>query len=147
MTLDADEAATWFETLPEIGVEGLVVKRLDQTYKSGTRAWRKLRHTSARDAAVVGFTGPRTRPAALVLVLPDDDTPVVSSPLTPVLRARAAAALTSLTSTNTGTATALGVGEVEYRKVESGLTAEVEQGTTRHTVTTVLRLRLPEDHD
>ncbi|WP_406399639.1 ATP-dependent DNA ligase [Streptomyces sp. NBC_00879] len=147
MTLDADEAATWFETLPEIGVEGLVVKRLDQTYKSGTRAWRKLRHTSARDAAVVGFTGPRTRPAALVLVLPDDDTPVVSSPLTPALRARAAAALTSLTSTNTGTATALGVGEVEYRRVESGLTAEVEQGTTRHTVTTVLRLRLPEDHD
>ncbi|MFF3398987.1 RNA ligase family protein [Streptomyces sp. NPDC002659] len=147
MTLDADEAATWFETLPEIGVEGLVVKRLDQTYKSGTRAWRKLRHTSARDAAVVGFTGPRTRPAALVLVLPDDDTPVVSSPLTPALRAGAAAALTSLTSTNTGTATALGVGEVEYRRVESGLTAEVEQGTTRHTVTTVLRLRLPEDHD
>lgn len=147
MTLDADEAATWFETLPEIGVEGLVVKRLDQTYKSGTRAWRKLRHTSARDAAVVGFTGPRTRPAALVLVLPDDDTPVVSSPLTPALRAAAAAALTSLTSTNTGTATALGVGEVEYRRVESGLTAEVEQGTTRHTVTTVLRLRLPEDHD
>ncbi|MGW1491660.1 ATP-dependent DNA ligase [Streptomyces sp. NPDC002402] len=147
MTLDADEAATWFETLPEIGVEGLVVKRLDQTYKSGTRAWRKLRHTSARDAAVVGFTGPRTRPAALVLVLPDDDTPVVSSPLTPALRARATAALTSLTSTNTGTATALGVGEVEYRRVESGLTAEVEQGTTRHTVTTVLRLRLPEDHD
>ncbi|WP_405602040.1 ATP-dependent DNA ligase [Streptomyces sp. NBC_01410] len=147
MTLDADEAATWFETLPEIGVEGLVVKRLDQTYKSGTRAWRKLRHTSARDAAVVGFTGPRTRPAALVLVLPDDDTPVVSSPLTPALRARAAAALTSLTSTNTGTATALGVGEVEYRRVESGLAAEVEQGTTRHTVTTVLRLRLPEDRD
>lgn len=42
---------------------------------------------------------------------------------------------------------AVGVGEEEYRAVEPGLTAEVEQGTTRHTVTTVLRLRLPEDHD
>nr|WP_309227932.1 hypothetical protein [Streptomyces lunaelactis] len=44
MTLDAGEAATWYETLPAIGVEGLVVKRLDQTYRSGTRAWLKLRN-------------------------------------------------------------------------------------------------------
>ncbi|TQK51874.1 ATP dependent DNA ligase-like protein [Streptomyces sp. SLBN-118] len=145
MTLDADEAATWFETLPAIGVEGLVVKRLDQTYRGGTRAWRKLRHTSARDAAVVGFTGPRTRPTALVLVLPDDDTPVVSSPLSPALRAQATAAFTTPAGAHTGTATAVGVGEVEYRRVETGLTAEVEQGTTRHAVTTVLRLRLPTD--
>ncbi|MEU4498296.1 ATP-dependent DNA ligase [Streptomyces sp. NBC_00210] len=147
MTLDPDEAATWFETLPAIGVEGLVVKRLDQTYRSGTRAWLKLRHTYARDAAVVGFTGPRARPSALVLVLPDDDTPLVSSPLAPALRAQAAAALAGLESTGTGTAIAVGVGEVGYQAVAAGLTAEVEQGTTRHTVTTVLRLRLPEDHD
>jgi hypothetical protein len=41
---------------------------------------------------------------------------------------------------------AVGVGEVEYRAVEPGLLmAEVEQRTTRHSVTTVLRLRLPED--
>ncbi|AVZ75298.1 hypothetical protein SLUN_26955 [Streptomyces lunaelactis] len=79
MTLDAGEAATWYETLPVIGVEGLVVKRFDQTYRSGTRAWLKLRHTYARDAAVVGFTGSPARPAALVLVLPDDDAPLVSS--------------------------------------------------------------------
>jgi ATP-dependent DNA ligase len=147
MTLDAGEAATWFESLPAIGLEGLVVKRLDQTYRSGTRAWQKLRHTSARDAAVVGFTGRQARPSALVLVLPDDDAPLVSSPLAPALRAQAAAALAGRTSTGTGTAMAVGVGEVEYRAVETGLTAEVEQGTTRHTVTTVLRLRLPEDHD
>lgn len=147
MTLDPGEAATWFESLPAIGVEGLVVKRLDQTYHGGTRAWRKLRHTSARDAAVVGFTGPRARPAALVLVLPDDDTPLVSSPLTPALRAQATAALAGLEAAGTGSATAVGVGEVEYQAVAPGLAAEVEQGTTRHTVTTVLRLRLPTDQD
>ncbi|MFF3320716.1 RNA ligase family protein [Streptomyces sp. NPDC002889] len=145
MTPDATEAATWYETLPAIGVEGLVVKRLDQTYRGGIRAWRKLRHTHTRDAVVVGFTGGAARPAALVLVLPDDDTPVVSSTLTPALRAQAAALLAGRRSDRRGTATATGVGEVVYEAVEPGLTAEVELGTTRHTVTTVLRLRLPEE--
>jgi ATP-dependent DNA ligase len=147
MTLDAAEAATWFETLPAIGVEGLVVKRLDQTYRGGVRAWRKLRHTHTRDAAVVGFTGGAARPSALVLVLPDDDTPVVSSTLTPALRAQAAAALSGRPTGRRGTAIATGVGEVTYESVEPGVMAEVELGTTRHTVTTVLRLRQAEDLD
>lgn len=147
MTLDAEEAATWFETLPAIGVEGLVVKRLDQTYRSGTRAWLKVRHTYARDAAVIGFTGPPARPSALVLAVADDPVPVVSSPLAPALRAQAAAALEGRVTGGTGTATATGVGEVAYRTAGPGVTAEVEQGTTRHTVTTVLRLRLPQDQD
>ncbi|MFF7201391.1 RNA ligase family protein [Streptomyces sp. NPDC008141] len=161
MTLDADEAATWYDSLPGIGVEGLVIKRLDQTYRSGTRAWLKLRHTSAHDAVVVGFTGARSRPHALVLVLPDDDTPVVSSPLTPALRVQAAAALpgtaaTTASATGSGdspvpgeapVAMAAGLGEVAYQPVAAGLSAEVEQRTTRHATTTVLRLRLPPDAD
>ncbi|MFI1394979.1 ATP-dependent DNA ligase [Streptomyces sp. NPDC020681] len=148
MTLDAAEAATWYETLPSIGVEGLVVKRLDQTYHSGSRAWLKLRHTSTRDAVVVGFTGARTRPGALVLVLPDDDTPVVSSPLSPAPRAQAATALAGRESAGaTGTAMAAGLGEIAYQPVEPGLAAEVEQRTTRHATTAVLRLRLPDDLD
>ncbi|MGI5357398.1 ATP-dependent DNA ligase [Streptomyces sp. CA-252508] len=141
MTTDPELAATWYETLPGIGVEGLVVKRLDQPYKAGTRAWRKLRHTDTRDAVVVGFTGSRQRPASLVLVLPDDDTPVVSSPLPPALRARAGAALTPLAPGGAGTAMAPGLGEVPYRSVPPELSAEVATGTTRHTVTTVLRLK------
>jgi ATP-dependent DNA ligase len=147
MTLDVAEAETWYESLPAIGVEGLVIKRLDQTYRSGTRAWLKLRHTYARDAAVVGFTGPRARPAALAVVLPDDDTPVVSSPLASALRAQAAAALAARPDTGTGTAMASGVGEVAYQGVEPGLMAEVELRTTRQAVTTVLRLRFPDEHD
>ncbi|UUS32948.1 ATP-dependent DNA ligase [Streptomyces changanensis] len=141
MTTDPDTARDWFDTLPGIGVEGLVVKRLDEAYKGGARAWRKLRHTDTRDAVVVGFTGPAQRPAALVLVLPDDDTPVVSSPLTPPLRARAGAVLRTLPAGEGGTATAVGLGEVAYRSVPPALEVEVAQGTTRHTVTTVLRLK------
>ncbi|WP_019889444.1 hypothetical protein [Streptomyces purpureus] len=140
MTTDPQLAAVWYETLPEIGVEGLVIKRLDQPYKADTRAWRKLRHTDTRDAMVVGFTGARSRPAALALVLPDDDTPVVSSPLAPPLRGQAGAALPEPVP-GTGTAMAPGLGEVEYRRVPPRLMAEVAQGTTRHSLITVLRLR------
>ncbi|MEU4733984.1 MULTISPECIES: ATP-dependent DNA ligase [Streptomyces] len=142
MTTDPDVARDWFETLPAVGVEGLVVKRLDEPYRAGRRAWRKLRHTDTRDAVVIGFTGPRERPSALVLVLPDDDAPVVSGPLAPRLRAEAGAALRGLPEpVGGGTATAVGVGEVAYRSVPPALEAEVAQGTTRHTVTTVLRLK------
>ncbi|MEU6059965.1 ATP-dependent DNA ligase [Streptomyces sp. NPDC047097] len=144
MTTDPELAATWFETLPGIGVEGLVVKRLDQPYRPGVRAWRKLRHTDTREAAVVGFTGPAERPVSLVVVLPDDDTPVVSSPLPPALRAGAGAVLRGRPSGGEATAMAVGLGDVAYREVEPGLLAEVATGTTRHTVTTVLRLRGPE---
>ncbi|MCF3185326.1 ATP-dependent DNA ligase, partial [Streptomyces polychromogenes] len=95
MTTDPELAETWYETLPASGIEGLVVKRLDQPYPSGRRAWRKLRHTNVRDAAVIGYTGSARRPLALVLVLPgeDEDTPLVSSPLPPALRADLTAAL------------------------------------------------------
>ncbi|MEU0270503.1 ATP-dependent DNA ligase [Streptomyces sp. NPDC006307] len=141
MTTDPQLAETWYETLPEIGVEGLVIKRLDQPYKPGKRVWRKYRHTDTRDAVVVGFTGARERPAALVLVLPDDDVPVVSSPLPPALRARAGTALRALTPGEPATAQAVGIGDVAYRSVPPEVTAEVATGTTRHTVTTVLRLK------
>ncbi|MFE7777862.1 ATP-dependent DNA ligase [Streptomyces sp. NPDC057445] len=142
MTTDPEIAATWYETLPASGIEGLVIKRLGGPYRAGARDWRKLRHTDVRDAAVVGFTGPPDRPGALVLVLPDDDTPVVSSPLPPALRTHAATTLAGrATGAPDGAATAIGVGEVPYRMVAPGLTAEVERGTTRHTVVTVLRIR------
>ncbi|MFJ8073095.1 ATP-dependent DNA ligase [Streptomyces sp. NPDC096176] len=147
MTLDAEEAQGWYERLPAIGVEGLVVKRLDQTYRGGVRLWRKLRHTATHDAAVVGFTGPASRPTSLVVVLSDDDTPVVTSPMQPGQRAHAATVLDGRAGGGTGTAVATGVGEVPYRAVEPGVTAEVELGTTRHTVTTVVRLRTPDELD
>ncbi|MCS0634274.1 ATP-dependent DNA ligase [Streptomyces sp. LP05-1] len=141
-TTDPDLALTWYETLPRIGVEGLVVKRLDQPYRGGRRAWRKLRHTRTRDAVVVGYTGAPERPNALVLVVPDDDTPFVSSPLPAALRARAGAVLRRLPpGGEPGSAVAPGLGEVAYQGVPPALTVEVATGTTRHGVVAVLRLK------
>ncbi|WP_418961487.1 ATP-dependent DNA ligase [Streptomyces tritici] len=154
MTTDPDEAASWYETLPAAGVEGLVVKRLDHPYRGGVRQWEKLRHTDTHDAVVVGFTGTARRPSALVVVVPDDDTPVLSNPLTPELRVRAAKALDEALGDREPeeaeeTVAAAGVGEVPYLRlppdVSAGLTAEVSRGTTRlHRLITVLRLRTAE---
>ncbi|WP_123082679.1 ATP-dependent DNA ligase [Streptomyces sp. ADI95-16] len=152
MTTDPELAATWYETLPASGVEGLVVKRLDQPYPAGRRGWRKLRHTNVRDAAVVGYTGSPRRPVALVLVLPvGDETPLVSSPLTPALRAEVAAAAVAQAPGASGpsgasgatgaTVTAIGLGEVPFRPLDPPLTAEVRHASARHPPPEVLRLR------
>ncbi|MFG2980705.1 ATP-dependent DNA ligase [Streptomyces sp. NPDC048258] len=144
MTTDPELAATWYETLPASGVEGLVIKRLDQTYPAGRRGWQKLRHTDVRDAAVVGYTGTPRRPLALVLVLPvGDETPLVSSPLTAALRAEVAAAVAGRAEAAPAgaTVTAIGLGEVPYRPLDPPLTAEVRHTSARHPPPEVLRLR------
>ncbi|MBT2448231.1 ATP-dependent DNA ligase [Streptomyces sp. ISL-43] len=145
MTTDPELAATWYETLPDSGIEGLVVKRLDQAYPAGKRGWRKLRHTNVRDAAVVGYTGTARRPLALVLVLPvGDETPLVSSPLTAALRVEVAsvvAARAPAAAAEGATVTAIGLGEVPFRPLDPPLTAEVRHASTRHPPPEVLRLR------
>ncbi|MFI1280439.1 ATP-dependent DNA ligase [Streptomyces sp. NPDC020858] len=144
MTTDQELAALWYETLPASGIEGLVVKRLDQGYPAGRRGWQKLRHTDVRDAAVVGHTGTPRRPLALVLVLPvGDETPLVSSPLTAALRAEVAAELAARgePSSPTATITAIGLGEVPFHPLDPPLTAEVRHTSTRHPPPEVLRLR------
>ncbi|GAA0308977.1 DNA ligase [Streptomyces polychromogenes] len=147
MTTDPELAEAWYETLPASGIEGLVVKRLDQPYPSGRRSWRKLRHTSVRDAAVIGYTGTARRPQALVLLLPgeDEETPLLSSPLPPALRADLTAALR--TSPRPAAAppgpplTVTGLGETPYTPLDPPLTAEVRHTSTRHPPPEVLRLR------
>ncbi|MGW6859004.1 ATP-dependent DNA ligase [Streptomyces xanthophaeus] len=144
MTTDPELAATWYETLPASGIEGLVVKRLDQTYPAGRRGWQKLRHTDVRDAAVVGYTGTARRPLALVLVLPvGEETPLVSSPLSAALRTEVAATVAARASTAPAgaTVTAIGLGEVPYRQLDPPLTAEVRYASARHPPPEVLRLR------
>ncbi|NBM17777.1 ATP-dependent DNA ligase [Streptomyces sp. GC420] len=145
MTTDPEEAEAWYESLPGIGVEGLVIKRLDRGYQAGRRDWLKLRHSAPLDAAVIGYTGASAAPRALVLALPAEDAPVVSSPLTPALRAEAAAALRTVTVTSRASARAWGLGDIEYQSVDPPLAAEVEQLTMRNPTTKVLRLRLPQD--
>ncbi|MFD8516960.1 ATP-dependent DNA ligase [Streptomyces antimycoticus] len=149
MTTDPQLAATWYESLLEIGVEGLVVKELDQPYRPG-RHWRKVRHSETRDAVVVGVVGPRFRPRALALVLPGDDAPVISAPLATAVRAQLGTALRELPDSQPPPAelpTALDrVGaEIAYRPVTPDLTVEVRQeGTVRHAATRVMRLRIPD---
>ncbi|MEU7578190.1 RNA ligase family protein [Streptomyces sp. NPDC041068] len=140
-TTDRDTALTWYETLSATGVEGLVIKRLDGAYRGGTRAWLKLRHSDTRDAVVIGCTGNPARPQALVLVLPGDGTPVVSSPLSPAVRSAAAQALPR--AVGEGVATAIGIGEVTYAALptEPVVLVEVRQNTTRHATAVVVRFR------
>ncbi|MGW0390924.1 ATP-dependent DNA ligase [Streptomyces sp. NPDC003042] len=146
MTTDRELAETWYETLPASGIEGLVVKRLDQPYPAGRRGWRKLRHTNVRDAAVVGYTGTPRRPLALVLVLPgeDEEAPLVSSPLSAAVRTQLAATVAARGRTapaRLATVTAVGVGEMPFHPLDPPLAAEVRATSTRHPPPEVLRLR------
>ncbi|WP_258021715.1 ATP-dependent DNA ligase [Streptomyces anatolicus] len=140
-TTDRDTALTWYDTLPATGIEGLVIKRLDGAYRGGTRAWLKLRHSDTRDAVVVGCTGNPARPQALVLALPGDGTPVVSSPLSPAVRSAAARALPD--PVGEGVATAIGIGDLTYAALpaEPVVLVEVRQNTTRHATAVVVRFR------
>ncbi|WP_308367950.1 RNA ligase family protein [Streptomyces sp. ISL-36] len=85
VTRDLDQAQLWHDLLPEAaGTEGLVIKRLTQSYpRREQRVWFKLRHTETSDAPVVGFTGRSDRPAALVLQLAGRIHPAVTAPLRP----------------------------------------------------------------
>ncbi|MEV1023538.1 ATP-dependent DNA ligase [Streptomyces sp. NPDC050264] len=132
-TTDRETALTWYEKLPATGVEGLVAKRLDGPYRGGRRIWRKLRHSDTRDAVAVGFTGPPTAPRALVIALPGDGTPILTTPLPAALRANAAALLPPATGEE-AVVTAVGIGEVTYQLLppEPQLTLEIRQRTTRH---------------
>ncbi|MFD8143556.1 ATP-dependent DNA ligase [Streptomyces sp. NPDC059708] len=145
MTTDPELALTWYETLPASGIEGLVVKRLDQPYPSGRRSWRKLRHTNVRDAAVIGYTGTPARPLALVLLLPgeDEETPLLSSPLPPALRTALTATLRTAPKAPPAASplAVTGLGETPYTPLDPPLTAEVRHTSTRHPPPEVLRLR------
>ncbi|MGR3931633.1 ATP-dependent DNA ligase [Streptomyces sp. BRA346] len=151
MTMDPEQAAAWYEAFPAIGVEGLVIKSPDQPYRPG-RHWRKLRHSETRDAMVVGVVGPRLRPRALALVLPGDDTPVVSGPLSPAVRAQLTTALRDLpppparpADADPPTAIDTVGAWIAYQPIAPELTVEVRQeSTVRHAATAVIRLRTPE---
>ncbi|NEB75283.1 ATP-dependent DNA ligase, partial [Streptomyces sp. SID14478] len=132
-TTDRETALTWYETLPATGIEGLVAKRLDSHYRGGRRTWLKLRHSDTRDALVIGFTGPATGPRALVVTLPGDGSPILTTPLAAGLRADAADRLPPGTGRQ-AVVTAVGVGEVTYQLLppEGQLTLEIRQRSTRH---------------
>ncbi|GAA3390930.1 DNA ligase [Streptomyces roseoviridis] len=71
-TDDEETARDWFVALREAGVEGVVAKAWNSTYRPGhTWSWRKIRHSDTEDAVLEGVFGPPDRPHAVLARLSD----------------------------------------------------------------------------
>ncbi|WP_405533742.1 ATP-dependent DNA ligase (plasmid) [Streptomyces avidinii] len=68
MTTDLIKAQQWLESWTEIsGVEGIVVKAMNQPYRPGHRGWYKLRRRNTTEAIIGAITGTVIRPQLLLL--------------------------------------------------------------------------------
>jgi ATP-dependent DNA ligase len=72
VTMDRGLASTWFEDMPAIGVEGLVIKGASQLYEGWQRQWLKVKHRDVVDVLCGAVIGSRTGPTAIVAGLPID---------------------------------------------------------------------------
>lgn len=66
ITTDRSVAEQWFEDLPHTGIEGLVIKDLNQAYTPGARSWLKLKHRETLDIICGAVIGPITQPSEVV---------------------------------------------------------------------------------
>ncbi|MFD9658971.1 ATP-dependent DNA ligase [Streptomyces mirabilis] len=134
-TTDRDTALTWYDTLHNQGVEGIVAKRTTSPYRAGRAgAWLKIRHADTIEAPVAGYTGTARQPRALAVRLPDGRI-ALSQRLSTVLATRIAPRLVPQSGrayTQDGDA---------YTPASGEIVVEVVAGTTRHAVVTVVRLR------
>jgi ATP-dependent DNA ligase len=67
MTTDGEAARAWLTGHLDVGIEGVVAKRLDHGYLPPRRAWRKVKTRTSAEAVVGGVLGPLNTPVALVL--------------------------------------------------------------------------------
>ncbi|MFJ1568713.1 ATP-dependent DNA ligase [Streptomyces erythrochromogenes] len=68
MTTDLAKAREWPETWTDVsGVEGILVKGMNQRYLPGSRAWYKIRRRDTTEAIIGAITGTLARPQLLVL--------------------------------------------------------------------------------
>jgi ATP-dependent DNA ligase len=76
-TTDRALARDWFDRFEGAGLDGVVAKRLDDTYHPGQRAMVKVKHQRTADCVVAGFRwhkdGPGTLVGSLLLGLYDAD--------------------------------------------------------------------------
>jgi ATP-dependent DNA ligase len=76
-TRDRALAADWFARFEGAGLDGVVAKRLEESYQPGKRAMVKVKHQRTADCAVAGFrwhkSGPGTLVGSLLLALYDAD--------------------------------------------------------------------------
>jgi ATP-dependent DNA ligase len=54
-TIDPDEATTWFTRYEGAGLDGVVAKDPDGTYRPGERRWVKVKHLRTVDCVVGGY--------------------------------------------------------------------------------------------
>lgn len=136
MTDDPAVAMTWYQQLPEQGIEGIVAKQATSVYRATGRIWKKIRHAETVEADIVGYTGPAARPRALAVRLPDG-----RIALTQALKAPLAAQVAVHLAGSGPLRSALTQAGDAYTTAAPGLVVEVLAGTTRHAVVTVTRLR------
>ncbi|MER6521832.1 ATP-dependent DNA ligase [Streptomyces sp. NPDC001553] len=68
MTTDLATAREWLESWTDVsGVEGLVVKGMNQRYTQASRGWYKIRRRDTTEAVIGAVTGTLTRPQLLLL--------------------------------------------------------------------------------
>lgn len=73
-TDNPDVARQWWEEMPSVGVEGVMIKDAGRPYRPGRRDWRKFKHWASTDAIVGGTVGAPDRPRALILGRVDPET-------------------------------------------------------------------------
>ncbi|MFE9246034.1 ATP-dependent DNA ligase [Nocardiopsis sp. NPDC006938] len=66
-TDNPDVASQWWEEMPAVGVEGVMVKDGRRSYRPGRRDWRKWKHRVTTEAIVGGVVGHARAPRALIL--------------------------------------------------------------------------------
>jgi len=75
-TRDRELAEDWFNRFEGAGLDGVMAKRLDSTYRPAERTMIKVKHTRTADCVVAGFRwhkkGPGTMVGSLLLGLYDD---------------------------------------------------------------------------
>jgi ATP-dependent DNA ligase len=99
VSTDPAVARSWMLEHAAAGIEGVVAKRLDQTYRPGGRTWRKIRTRMTTEAVVGGVLGPLDQPEALIVGCPDDGGRLrlsgCTTPLPPQARSELAGVLQS----------------------------------------------------
>ncbi|WP_017544746.1 ATP-dependent DNA ligase [Nocardiopsis prasina] len=66
-TDNPEVAMQWWEEMPAVGVEGVMVKDARRSYRPGRRDWRKWKHRVTTEAIVGGIVGHARAPRALIL--------------------------------------------------------------------------------
>ena len=67
MSSEVAVAEAWMVDHCAAGIEGVVAKRLDETYRPGGRTWRKIRTRTTAEAVVGGVLGSLLQPDALIV--------------------------------------------------------------------------------